>query len=76
VSIDTPSEPGWLVRRAELIRGPETSARCSVGPRLRLSVAAETYQFITHLTNWDLDAYQDWLVITGMRLTQAAERNS
>ena len=38
--------------------------------------AAETYLLITRLTNWDLDAYQDWLVTTGTRLTQAAERNS
>ena len=38
--------------------------------------SAETYLLITRLTNWDLDAYQDWLVTTGTRLTQAAERNS
>jgi len=38
--------------------------------------AAETYLLITRLTNWDLDAYQDWLMTTQMRLTQAAERNS
>jgi AcrR family transcriptional regulator len=38
--------------------------------------AAETYLLITRLTNWDLDAYQDWLVTTQMRLTQATERNS
>jgi hypothetical protein len=38
--------------------------------------AAETYLHITRLTSWDLDAYQDWLVTTGMRLTRAAEGNS
>jgi hypothetical protein len=38
--------------------------------------AAETYLLITRLTNWDLDAYQDWLVTTGMRLAQVTERNS
>ena len=38
--------------------------------------SAETYLLITRLTNWDLDAYQDWLVTTGMRLTQAAEGKS
>jgi AcrR family transcriptional regulator len=31
--------------------------------------AAETYLLITRLTGWDLDAYQDWLVTTGTRLT-------
>ena len=40
------------------------------------TLAAGTYLLITRLTNWDLDAYQDWLVTTGTRLTQAAERNS
>src|SRR5215469_15175207 len=35
--------------------------------------SAETYLLITRLTNWDLDAYQDWLVTTGMRLAQPAE---
>ena len=39
-------------------------------------VAAETYLLITRLTNWDLDAYQDWLMTAQMRLIQAAERNS
>jgi AcrR family transcriptional regulator len=38
--------------------------------------AAETYLLITRLTSWDLEAYQDWLVTTAMRLTQAAERDS
>ena len=38
--------------------------------------SAETYLLITRLTNWDLDAYQDWLVTTELRLTQAAEGNS
>ena len=38
--------------------------------------AAETYLLITRMTGWNLDAYQDWLVTTQMRLTQAAERNS
>ena len=38
--------------------------------------AAETYLLITRLTNWGLDAYQDWLVTTWVRLSQAAERNS
>src|SRR6516162_9125833 len=31
--------------------------------------SAETYLLITRLTSWDLDAYQDWLVTTGIRLT-------
>jgi AcrR family transcriptional regulator len=31
--------------------------------------SAETYLLITRLTGWDLDAYQDWLVTTGTRLT-------
>ena len=31
--------------------------------------SAETYLLITRLTGWDLDAYQDWLVTTGIRLT-------
>ena len=38
--------------------------------------SAETYLLITRLTNWDLDAYQDWLVTTGMRLNQPAEGKS
>ena len=38
--------------------------------------SAETYLLITRLTNWDLDAYQGWLVTTAMRLTQAAAGNS
>jgi AcrR family transcriptional regulator len=38
--------------------------------------SAETYLLISRLTNWDLDAYQDWLVTTGMRLTQAVGGNS
>ena len=38
--------------------------------------AAETYLLITRLTNWGLDAYQDWLVTTWVCLSQAAERNS
>ena len=38
--------------------------------------SAETYLLITRLTSWDLDAYQDWLVTTGMRLNQPAEGKS
>jgi hypothetical protein len=38
--------------------------------------SAETYLLITRVTSWDLEAYQDWLVTTGLRLTQAAEGNS
>jgi AcrR family transcriptional regulator len=38
--------------------------------------SAETYLLITRLTNWDLDAYQDWLVTTAARLAQVAEGNS
>ena len=38
--------------------------------------AAETYLLITRLTNWGLDAYQDWLVTTSVRLSQAPERSS
>ena len=38
--------------------------------------SAETYLLIARLTSWDLDAYQDWLVTTWVRLSQAAERNS
>ena len=34
--------------------------------------SAETYLLITRLTGWDLDAYQDWLVTTGMRLVAAS----
>ena len=34
--------------------------------------SAETYLLITRLTGWDLDAYQDWLVTTGMRLAAAS----
>ena len=58
-----------------------TPACCSPSPVNRAAswsilAAAETYLLITRLTNWDLDAYQDWLVTTQMRLTQAADRNS
>ena len=38
--------------------------------------AAETYLLIMRLTSWDLDTYQDWLVTTAVRLSQAAERSS
>ena len=38
--------------------------------------AAETYLLIMRLTSWDLDTYQDWLVTTTVRLSQAAERSS
>jgi len=38
--------------------------------------SAETYLLITRLTNWDLDAYQDWLATTGTRLAGIAEGNS
>ena len=38
--------------------------------------AAGTYLLVTRLTNWDLDACQDWLATTWMHLTRAAERNS
>ena len=33
--------------------------------------AAETYLLITRMTGWDLDAYQNWLVVTGTRLAAA-----
>ena len=33
--------------------------------------AAETYLLITRMTGWDLDAYQNWLVTTGIRLATA-----
>jgi AcrR family transcriptional regulator len=33
--------------------------------------AAETYLLITRMAGWDLDAYQNWLVITGTRLAAA-----
>jgi AcrR family transcriptional regulator len=35
--------------------------------------AAETYLLTTRLTNWDLDAYQDWLVTTWARLARVGE---
>ena len=38
--------------------------------------AAETYLLIRRLTSWDLDTYQDWLVTTTVRLSQAPERSS
>jgi AcrR family transcriptional regulator len=38
--------------------------------------AAETYLLITHMTDWDLDAYQDWLAATWTRLTTASGRNA
>jgi len=38
--------------------------------------AAETYLLITRLMGWDLDTYQDWLVITSTRLTQVTDENS
>ena len=38
--------------------------------------AAETYLLIMRLTSWDLDTYQDWLVTTTVRLSQAPERSS
>jgi len=38
--------------------------------------AAETYLLIMRLTSWDLDTYQDWLVTTSVRLSQAPERSS
>jgi AcrR family transcriptional regulator len=31
--------------------------------------AAETYLLLTRMTGWDLDTYQDWLVITWTRLS-------
>jgi hypothetical protein len=31
--------------------------------------AAETYLLITHITGWDLDAYERWLVRTISQLT-------
>jgi AcrR family transcriptional regulator len=61
------SEDGLLDPRLDLDWLIDTST---------ILAAAETYLFITRLTNWDLDAYQDWLVITEMRLTQIAEGNS
>lgn len=36
--------------------------------------AAETYLFITRLMDWDLDAYQDWLLTTSTRLTRSRTR--
>jgi AcrR family transcriptional regulator len=38
--------------------------------------SAETYLLITRLTDWDLDAYQNWLVTTRARLAGVAEENS
>jgi AcrR family transcriptional regulator len=38
--------------------------------------SAETYLLITRLTNWDLDAYQDWLATTGAHLAGIAEGKS
>ena len=34
-----------------------------------LLAAAETYLLITRMTNWDLDAYQNWLAATFIRLS-------
>ncbi len=31
--------------------------------------AAETYLLITHMTSWDLDTYQNWLITTWTRLS-------
>jgi hypothetical protein len=30
--------------------------------------AAETYLLVTRMLGWDLDAYQEWLATTGLRL--------
>ena len=38
--------------------------------------SAETYLLIARLTSWDLDAYQDWLVTTGVHTARAAEGKS
>ena len=38
--------------------------------------AAETYLLITHLTGWDLDAYQAWLATTWARLSAAPDTGS
>jgi hypothetical protein len=34
-----------------------------------LLAAAETYVLITHMTGWDLDAYEHWLARTWSQLT-------
>jgi AcrR family transcriptional regulator len=38
--------------------------------------AAETYLLITRVMGWDLDAYQDWLAVTGARLARITDGNS
>ena len=41
-----------------------------------LLAAAETYLLITHMTSWDLDTYQKWLVATFTRLSAPPTGNA
>lgn len=41
-----------------------------------IMAAAEAYLLITRFTDWDLDACQDWLAITGTHLARVTEENS
>jgi AcrR family transcriptional regulator len=41
-----------------------------------LLAAAETYLLITRMTNWDLDAYQNWLAATLTRLSTPITGNA
>jgi hypothetical protein len=54
---------------------PDSGSRAASRPVTILG-AAETYLLITRLTNWDLDAYQDWLATTAARLARVTERHS
>ena len=65
----------WTRMADDGLLGPGTDLAWVIDTSTILG-SAETYLLITRLTNWDLDAYQDWLVTTAARLAQVAEGNS
>ena len=58
----------WTRMADDGLLGPGTDLAWVIDTSTILG-SAETYLLITRLTGWDLDAYQDWLVTTGIRLT-------
>ena len=61
----------WTRMADDGLLGPGTDLAWVIDTSTILG-SAETYLLITRLTGWDLDAYQDWLVTTGMRLVAAS----
>ena len=61
----------WTRMADDGLLGPGTDLAWVIDTSTILG-SAETYLLITRLTGWDLDAYQDWLVTTGMRLAAAS----